>query len=160
MVTQLEACREYVSFRLEHQTLGIPVTQVQEVISGLQVTPVPLAGTEVRGLINLRGQIVTVIDLRRRLGMPERAPDDPCMNVIVRNGDEEPEGLYSLLVDSIGDVLNVHDIPILPPPATLDGIWRRICAGVFRLDQAILVVLDVPSVLNFQEEKNDEKEKP
>lgn len=121
--------------------LGIEVMRVQEVILSQSMTPMPLAGDIVRGLINLRGQIVTAIDLRRRLGMPERNDDNPDyvpMHVVVRHGDTA----FSLLVDEIGDVVTVESDAFEPAPETLVGQARELTMGVFKLERGLLIALD------------------
>jgi purine-binding chemotaxis protein CheW len=111
---------------------------VQEVMRTLEMTPVPLAPHAVRGLINLRGQIVTAIDLRRRLGLPERAADQEPMNVVMRTDD----GAVSLLVDEIGDVIEVNEDAFEPPPDTLQGDARALIKGVYKLNGQLLLILD------------------
>ena len=111
---------------------------VQEVIRSLEVTQVPLAPQVVSGLINLRGQIVTAVDLRRRLEMEPRAAGVPAMNVVVRSED----GAVSLLVDEIGDVVEVDDSTFERPPETLRGPVRLIITGVHKLNNRLMLVLD------------------
>src|SRR5690606_15557418 len=91
----------YVSFELNRQWLGVPVERVQEVLVAQRISPVPLASGEIAGFLNLRGQIVTAIDLRARLGLPPRGEGETCMNIVVRDGDE----LFSLVADAVGDVV-------------------------------------------------------
>ena len=132
-----------VTFHLADQLLGIPVVLIQEVLMGEEILPVPLSPSEVHGFLNLRGQIVTAVDLRTLLGLPGRAQDESFMNVVVRHGDE----LFSLLVDRVGDVVEAGASGLEPRPSTLDPIWKRCCSGVIRLDRGLLVVLDVDLVL-------------
>ncbi len=103
------------------------------------MTPVPRAPEAVHGLINLRGQIVTALDLRCRLGLPPRPDDVRAMNVIVRAGEE----VVSLLVDDIGDVLDVADVPLHPTPANVPHLVREAVSGVLPLPDSILLVVDV-----------------
>lgn len=133
----------YVTLRLADQWLGIPVILIQEVIAGGRISPVPLAPPEVEGFLNLRGQIVTAVDLRTVLGLPRRSPDAPFMNVVVRHADE----LYSLLVDQVGDVVEEGEAPLESAPRTLDPEWTRCATGVLRLERGLMVVLDVARVL-------------
>src|SRR5579863_3440533 len=107
--------QQFCTFYVDRQFFGVPVQQVQEVIRYQEMTRVPLVPQVIRGLINLRGQIVTAIDLRRRLGMAERPADQLPMNVVVRTDD----GALSLLVDEIGDVIEVEESSFEPPPETL-----------------------------------------
>jgi purine-binding chemotaxis protein CheW len=112
---------------------------VQEVIRSLDVTQVPLAPTVVSGLINLRGQVVTAVDLRRRLELDPRPHDDLAMNVVVRTND----GAVSLLVDEIGDVVEVEESTFEPPPETLRGTVRSTILGVHKLNGRLMHVLDI-----------------
>ena len=136
----------FVTFRLGDQWLGVPVVMIQEVIAGRRISPVPLSASEVQGFLNLRGQIVTAVDLRAVLGLPPREEGDPFMNVVVKDGDE----LFSLVVDEVGDVVEVGDSGVEPTPKTLDAVWKRCCQGVIRMERGLLVVLDVGVVLGSE----------
>jgi purine-binding chemotaxis protein CheW len=137
---------EYVTFRLADQWLGIPVLLVQEVLVAQRIARVPLSPTEVSGFLNLRGQTVTAIDLRARLGQTPRSPDETFMNVVVRHEGE----LFSLLVDEVGDVLSVADESIEAPPATLDACWRQACSGIVRRERGLLVVVNAQELLRLE----------
>jgi len=129
---------QYCTFFLDGLFFGVPVQQVQEVIRYQELTRVPLAAPEVSGLINLRGQIVTAIDLRRRLGLPPRPEGRRPMNVVVRS----EEGAVSLLVDEIGDVQEVDGSLFEPPPPTLHGPARNLIRGAYKLADRLLLVLE------------------
>lgn len=131
--------KQYATFVLDNLYFGVEVRQVQEVIRYQQMTRVPLAPAVVQGLINLRGQIVTAIDLRRRLGLSERSGEALPMNVVVRTDD----AAVSLLVDEIGDVVEVQDEQFEPSPETLDARAADLIVGVYKLKQRLLLVLDV-----------------
>lgn len=131
--------RKYCTFFLAGHCCGVPVEQVQEVLRHHQMTRVPLAPPEVRGLINLRGQIVMVIDLRRRLNLPDRTPQQRGTNVVVWAGDEA----VSFLVDEMGDVRNVDATQFESPPDTLRGVPRRFILGTYKLKDRLLLALDV-----------------
>jgi purine-binding chemotaxis protein CheW len=133
----------FVSFQLTGQWLGIPVTRVQEVLIEQRLSPVPLAPAEVSGFLNLRGQIVTAIDLRTRLGLPSRAPGETYMNIVVRDGNE----LFSLVVDLVGDVVQTAPGDLEPTPLTFDPRWRACCDGVIQLPVGLLVVMSVDELL-------------
>lgn len=135
----------YCTFQLDGLFFGVEVLAVQEVIRYQRMTNVPLAPDVVSGLINLRGQVVTAVDLRRRLGMPARPEGDLPMNVVVRTDD----GPVSLLVDEIGDVLEVDDASFEAPPETLEGTARELVTGVYKLDGRLLLVLDVDKALRL-----------
>ena len=121
--------------------------QVQEVIRCQEMTRVPLVPVVIRGLINLRGQIVLAIDLRRRLGMEGRAESELPMNVVVRT----EEGAVSLLVDEIGDVLEVAEDRFEPPPGNAPSEVRDMILGVYKLDQKLMHVLDTAKVCRISE---------
>ena len=137
---------EFVTFRLADQWLGLPVLLVQEVLLSQRIATVPRAPQEVAGFLNLRGQIVTAVDLRTRLGLPPRAADQAPMNVVVRHEDE----LFSLLVDEVGDVLSVEGDALETAPPTLDAAWRQVCAGIIRRERGLLVVVHVHSLLRLE----------
>ncbi len=130
--------KQFCTFQLAHLTFGIEVDRVQEVIRTLPMTVVPLANDVVRGLINLRGQIVTALDLRRRLSLEPRADDEQPMNIVVRTSTGE----LSLLVDAIGDVVDVDEATFEGPPETLDGVARELIVGAYKLEGKLLLVLD------------------
>lgn len=130
--------QQFCTFFLKDQFFGVPVQKVQEVIRYQEMTRVPLVSQVIRGLINLRGQIVMAVDLRRRFGMEARPDCDLPMNVVVRTDD----GPVSFLVDEIGDVLEVDDESFERPPATLQGQARELVRGVYKLPERLLLVLD------------------
>jgi purine-binding chemotaxis protein CheW len=130
---------QYATFYLGGEYLGVDVLRVQEVLRKQVMTPIPQAPLDVVGLINLRGQIVTAIDLRLRLGMPGRDPAHDSMNVIVRSD----EGPMSLLVDEIGDVVEVPRDSLEPRPETMVGPAAQYLRGIHKLPGLLLGVLDV-----------------
>ena len=136
------ATRQFSTFLLDNLYFGVEVLKVQEVIRYQDMTRVPMAPSVVQGLINLRGQIVTAIDLRRRLDMPEREDDARPMNVVVRTSD----GVVSLLVDEIGDVLEVNQADLERAHETLSGAAREVVTGVYKLKNRLLLALDVEQV--------------
>lgn len=127
------------TFYVDRHLFGVEVVKIQEVFRYQEMTRVPLAPPVVRGLINLRGQIITAIDLRRRMEMAERPAGEFPMNVVVRTEDR----VESLLVDEIGDVLVVPDQVYEDPPDTIRGILRELVRGVYKLDGQLLLVLDI-----------------
>jgi len=131
--------RQLATFSVEDLLFGVDVLDVREVLLYQQMTRVPLASSVIEGLINLRGQIVTALDLRRCLGMRDRQADTLPMNVVVNCRSEA----VSLLVDDIGDVLDVRHDSFEPPPATLPGRVRQVLSGVYKLDRKLLLVLDI-----------------
>lgn len=138
--------RQYCTFFVAGMHLGLEVLEVQEVLRIQPMTRVPLAPSVVRGLINLRGQIVTALDLRTRLGLPPRAGGKPPMNVVARASD----GAVSLLVDEIGDVLEVSADSFERPPPTLQGEARRLIRGVHKLEGGLLLLLDIDRALSVE----------
>lgn len=139
--------QQLCTFFADGQFFGVPVQKVQEVIRYQEMTRVPLVPQVVRGLINLRGQIVVAIDLRRRLGLSDRAEGQLPMNVIVRTDD----GAVSLLVDEIGDVLEVEEDTFEGPPETLPTACRELVLGVHKLPKHLLLVLDTEKAVNGTE---------
>jgi purine-binding chemotaxis protein CheW len=130
--------RQLCTFLLDGLLFGIPVLRVQEVIRFQEMTPVPLSPSVVSGLINLRGQIVTAIDLRRRLDLPPRPAGELPMNVVIQT----PEGATSLLVDEIGDVIEAPDEALEAPPETMPASVRGLVRGVHKLRSRLLLLLD------------------
>lgn len=130
--------KQFCTFYLDGLFFGVDVLKVQEIIRHQAMTRVPLAANEVKGLINLRGDIVTAIDLRRRLRLPDRPADAEPTNVVVR--DEEKA--VALLVDEIGDVLEVDEENFEPTPETLDTAVRELITGVYKINGRLLHVLD------------------
>lgn len=139
------ASSDFVTMRVGAQMVGLPVLSVQDILAQQGLTKIPLAPPEVAGSLNLRGRIVTAIDMRKRLGLEPRPEDEPSMSVVVDFHGE----LYSLIIDAIGDVLSLPDNRFERAPATLDSTWLDVSTGVFRLDNEILVVLEVARILDF-----------
>ena len=141
----MAGAKQLCTFYVGEGYFGIPVQQVQEVVRPQPITPVPLAPKVVRGLINLRGQILTAIDLRFRLGLGE--PGDPAklMNVVVRT-DEAP---VSFLVDEIGEVLHVDDDTFESPPETLQGDMRELIGGTYKLEGKLLLALSMERTVDY-----------
>ena len=131
--------RLFATFTLDGAYFGVDALQVQEVLRYQPMTRVPLAPPDIRGLINLRGQIVTALDLRRRLGLADRPAGHDPMNVVVRTDD----GPVSLLVDEIGEVLEVDVDRLEAAPETVRRIERRLILGIHKLEGQLLVILDV-----------------
>jgi purine-binding chemotaxis protein CheW len=138
--------QQYSTFFVGDLFFGVEVVKVQEVLRYQEMTKVPLAPEVVQGLINLRGQIVTALDMRRRLGLAPRSPDASPMNLVLRSD----EGAVSLLVDEIGDVLEVETDCDERVPETLPAEQRQMIAGVCKLDGRLLLVLDTDRALQMQ----------
>ncbi len=134
MTTSTQLC----TFHVDELLFAIEVVRIQEVIRFEQITRVPLSSRVVRGLINLRGQIVTAVDLRSRLGLEPASDEEAPMNVVIRL----EEGLISIIVDNIGDVLEVDESAFEPPPPTLPANLRRVVDAVCKLPDRLLLVLD------------------
>jgi purine-binding chemotaxis protein CheW len=135
--------QQLCTFSVDRYTFGVEVQKVQEVLRFQQMTRVPLAPWVVRGLINLRGQIVTAIDLRRRWGLPDAPAEGTPMSVILRT----EQGAVSLLVDKIGDVREVESELFEPPPVTLSDFGRDLIQGVYKLPDKLLIVLDAEQAI-------------
>jgi purine-binding chemotaxis protein CheW len=145
----LANAQQFCTFFIDKQLFAVPVQQVQEVIRYQEMTRVPLVPEVIRGLINLRGQIVVAFDLRRRLGFHDRPEGQLPMNVVVRTED----GAVSFLVDEIGDVLEVDEATFETPPETMLGQSRELVLGVYKLRDRLMLVLDTERAVTL-EEKN------
>lgn len=134
---------EFVTFRIANQLFGVHVLKVQDILRPEDIAFVPLAPPEVKGSINLRGRIVTVIDVRVRLGLAENENLENNMGVTVEQKNE----LYTLLVDEIGEVLELNRKDIEPIPSTLDQVWREFAVELYKLETELMVVLDIDKLL-------------
>jgi purine-binding chemotaxis protein CheW len=134
---------QYCTFTLDGLYFGVDVLKVQEVIRYQEMTRIPGAPPVVAGLINLRGQLVTALDLRHRLELPPRSEGQLPMNVVVRTD----EGATSLLVDDIGDVIEVDDATHERPPETIDAMTRDVVRGVHKLEGRLLLLLDIEKLI-------------
>ena len=134
---------DYVTFTTAGQLFGLPIEQVQDVFTMTDATRVPLAGREIAGVLNLRGRIVTVIDLASRLALD--GSSDANMVIGIEHGSES----FGILVDRVGEVLSLSDRDREPPPINLDPILDAMAIGVFRLDGKILVVLDADRTIDL-----------
>lgn len=137
--------QQFCTFFLGEHCYGLDVLKVQEVVRDQPLTRVPLAHPAVRGLINLRGQIVTAIDLRRRLDLPELSAIHEAVNIVLQTDD----GAVSLLVDEIGDVLEVSQQQFELPPETLQGAAREFIQGTYKLPDRLLVILDPERIISI-----------
>lgn len=138
--------RQLCTFTIDGLLFGVDVINVQEVLRYQEMTPVPLAPSVVSGLLNLRGQIVTALDMRQRLGLPPRPADVPPTNLIVR----DQQRVISLLVDEIGDVLQVDDSTFEPPPETLPGASRALIDGVYKFKPQLLLLLNTERAVKVE----------
>jgi purine-binding chemotaxis protein CheW len=133
----------FLTLTVADQLCGVPVLVVRDVLGAQSITRIPLAPAEVAGSLNLRGRIVTAVDLRRRLGLPPRPPGEPGMSVVVERDAE----LYSLLVDQVGDVVPLARADRAANPPTLDPVWRDAAEGVHRMGDRLVILLDVERLL-------------
>jgi len=140
-----DAVTEYVTASIGGQLFGLPIARVQDVFMPERITRVPLSSTEIAGVLNLRGRIVTVIDMRARLGMPKNDDGKPAMAVGVDLRGES----YGLLIDQIGEVLKLSESGREQNPVNLDRRMAKLAGGVHRLDGQLMVVLDVDRVLEL-----------
>lgn len=136
---------QYSTFHVGDLLFGIDVMRVQEILRYQEMTVVPLASDVVRGLINLRGQIITAIDLRRRMNLPPLSADKFPLNIVVRSAD----GVVSLLVDEIGDVVEVHKKDYEAPPNHLPVDQHKLIEGLYKLDQQLLLIVNIERVLQI-----------
>jgi purine-binding chemotaxis protein CheW len=142
------ASTEFVTFMIAGQIFGLPIARVQDVFKPSRITRVPLAAAEIAGVLNLRGRIVTAIDMRQRLDVRKRDDGGAVMAI----GIEAKGESFGLLVDAVGEVLKLPDLDREPSPINLDGKLAALSAGVYRLDGQLMVVLDVDRVLDLRGE--------
>lgn len=138
--------QDFVTVVLDGQQVGIPVLEVHDVLNAQKITVIPRAPDWVAGVLNLRGRIVTAIDLRRRLGLPPLEEGKSSMSVVVEH-NEEP---YSLQIDKVGEVLSLDDQLFEKNPVTLEPRWREVSIGIYRLKDQLLPILDVDRLLAFE----------
>lgn len=140
---------EFVTMRVAGQLFGIEVQTVRDVLRGLKITRIPLAPRQVAGSLNLRGRIVTAIDVRSCLDLPTYTgtpiPKEKVMSVVVEHKNE----FFSLIVDAIGEVMTLPLAHIEKSPANLTGRWREVASGVYKMDGELLVIIDVSKLLRF-----------
>ena len=137
--------KQFCTFYLGRELFGIEVLRVQEVMRRQDTTEVPLAPKMVRGLMNLRGSIVSCIDLRLRFGMPPAPPEVEPVNVVTQT----PGGLVSFQVDRIGEVVEITDGSFEPPPPTLQGPAKRLIDGIYKLKDALLMIVNIECILEL-----------
>jgi purine-binding chemotaxis protein CheW len=135
---------QYVTFKIEGQLFGLNVMLVRDVLRRQRITPVPKAKREVRGVLNLRGQIVTAVDMRRRLGV-EDLPDIDPMHIVVEHMDEA----YSLVVDTVGEVMTLDESTFEKCPPTMPKNWAAIAKGIHRMQGFLLVALDLGAIMRL-----------
>jgi purine-binding chemotaxis protein CheW len=138
---------EYVTAVIGGQLFGLPISRVQDVFKPSRITRVPLAGAEIAGVLNLRGRIVTAIDMRRRLETDRREDGAPVMAIGIEARGES----FGLLVDAVGEVLKLPDVEREPNPINLGGKLAALSVGVYRLEGQLLVVLDIDRVLDLRD---------
>ncbi len=136
---------EFVTVKIAGQLFGLPISRVQDVFMLKDMTEVPLTIPEVAGVLNLRGRIVTAIDMRKRLGLPARADGEPAMAV----GIEMDRESFGLVIDRIGDVLHLPINDFDANPVNLDPRWKSVAQSIFMLENELLVLLDVDRVLDL-----------
>lgn len=142
--------QDFVTVFLGGQQVGIPVLDVHDVLNAQKITDVPRAPDWVAGVLNLRGRIVTAINLRSRLGLPALEEGQPSMSVVVEH-NEEP---YSLQIDKVGEVQSIESRFFEKNPVTLDPRWRDVSTGVYRLEDHLLPILDIDRLLAFSKIDN------
>ena len=142
-----EADHVFVTLTVADQLCGVPVLAVRDILGEHKITRIPLAPREIAGSLNLRGRIVTAIDLRERLHLAPAPADQPRMSVVADQGGE----LYALLVDQVSEVLSLKASAFERNPPTLPPAWAQFSSGIYRLDGRLLVVLDIAKLLALGE---------
>jgi len=143
-MNEVEESHDYLIVHLEDQIFGIPVLHIQDVLGAMEFTQVPLSPPEVSGALNLRGRIVTAINVRKKLGIQDYQGENDPISVVVEHEGE----LYSLMIDRVGDVIGIKDRDIKETPPTLHELWRNISDGIYRMDSDLLLILDVSKLLD------------
>ncbi|MBN8524645.1 MAG: purine-binding chemotaxis protein CheW [Planctomycetes bacterium] len=150
MIDIAGSSRQYCTFRLAQYHCGIDVLAVHEILRHQPMTRVPLAPPVVKGLINLRGQIITALDMRTRLSFPPREDGKAPINIVVGTGAGEDEAAAALLVDEIGDVIDIDPASCEPPPDTINGAVRDLIQSVCKLEKGLLLILDVAKATRIE----------
>lgn len=149
--TQENPTNEYVTVKIGPQIFGLPIDRVHDVFVPEIITQVPMSLSDIAGVLNLRGRIVTAIDMRRKLGIEPREDRQNSMAVGIEFNGES----YGLMIDSVGEVLKLEAGDIDQNPINLDTRWSSVSNGVYRLDGALMVILDVDRVLSGQLPKSN-----
>lgn len=136
--------QDFLTIHIGKQIFGLPILQVRDVLGEQKVTRIPLGRPEIAGVLNLRGRIVTAIDIRKCLNQPSRDHGTRTMSVVI---DHENE-LYSFIIDQVGDVMTLTDESYENVPATLDPVWAHLAKGIYRLDGQLLIILDIEKLLS------------
>lgn len=137
---------EYVTVKISGQLFGMPISNVEDIFMPNSITPVPLSDTEIEGVLNLRGRIVTAINMRKYLGLPPRDDGEQSMAVGVAYRGES----YGLIIDGVGEVLRLNDSTFENNPTNLDPLWSNISLGVHRLENELMLILDIDRVLDSE----------
>ncbi len=140
--------REFVTLYIGDQIFGLPVSDIREVFHPLAITRVPLAPPEIRGVLNLRGRIVTAIEVRTCLNLPPLEEDEASSMMAI--GIEVDDEAYGLIVDRIGDVLQLPERDCEAIPCNMDPNWQALASGIFRLDGQLLIILDIQRLLGVE----------
>jgi purine-binding chemotaxis protein CheW len=141
--TEASTTIQVATFYIENLLLGVNIDVVQEINRHLEVTEVPHSPPSVRGVVNLRGEVVTVVDLRTLLGLKKRDSETNCKCVVIHSQEE----LIGVLVDEIADTLSVPQSKIDPPPSNIDGVEGQYFRGVYTLESGVVILLDVQQLL-------------
>ena len=137
--------QEFVTFRICDQMFGVSVTEIHDVFRPTRMTPVPLSGSEIAGVLNLRGRIVTAIDARSRLGLPISTKSTTSQRLAI--GVERHGESFGLIIDEIGEVVRLEESELEQNPVNLDATWSSVSRGVYRLEDRLLVIMDVDRML-------------
>lgn len=137
--------QEFVTFRICDQMFGVSVSEIHDVFRPSAMTPVPLSGPEIAGVLNLRGRIVTAIDARSRLGLPPSTKSKTCQRLAI--GVERYGESFGLIIDEIGEVVRLQESELEQNPVNLDATWSSVFRGVYRLKDRLLVIMDIDRML-------------
>lgn len=143
---------DFVTMAIDNQWFGLSVAYVRDILGPRQITTIPLSSPEVAGSLNLRGRIITALNLRQALGLPTIQEPSKSMSIVVEHNDE----LYSLLIDEVGEVLNLNEDHLEPNPGTLDDRWKTLSEGIFQLEDYLLLSVDIDQLLTSLTSQGEE----
>ncbi|MEK6734029.1 MAG: chemotaxis protein CheW [Pseudomonadota bacterium] len=141
--SKTEQIHQYITMRIGHQLFGVSVNHVVDVQRYQKITPIPLTRREILGSLNLRGRIVTNLDIRVLLEIDDKIDIEKSMSIVVEHGDE----LYSLVVDKVGDVVSVKSQELVKNPDNLSKLWQEVSLGIFPMQEELVVILDLDKIM-------------
>ena len=142
--SKIDVTGQYITMKLGDQVFGVPVSNVRDVIMPQGIARIPLAPTEIIGSLNLRGRIVTAMNMKAMLNIEGEYNFEKSMSIVVENNEE----LYSLVVDYVGEVINLTEVEIVKNPENMSKNWQEVSIGIYPIEERLIVILDVGKLLN------------